>query len=163
VLRLLSLVSCLACAGALASSASARAPIPVAPHLLPGHVRVAAVDADSGTWLVGARRGLRANRIAARFKAHQLDSRLGIFSVDVSQARALARALGRAHILQFSEPNARLRNRAFPFDPLGGSQWGLTALGVQTLTPPAVGPQSALLGVLENGFDGSHPDVQGSG
>lgn len=154
------LLLCLA--GGLAAggfTAQARPVIPQPPQLLPGDA--GAARTHQGTWLIGARRGVRATQIAKRFGARQLDRRAGIFVVRRDRARAFASALGRADILQFAEPNSRLERQAFPLDPLAGSQWGLGALGVTSLDPPPVGATSPLLGVLESGFDGSHPDTQG--
>jgi hypothetical protein len=61
----------------------------------------------------------------------------------------------------FSEPDWRVRRQAFPADPLFGDQWGLWATGASSLDPPQVGPNSPLLGMVEGGFDASHPDLQG--
>jgi hypothetical protein len=40
-------------------------------------------------------------------------------------------------------------------------QWGLPALGATSLSPPPVAASSPLLAVIEDGFDVTHPDMQG--
>jgi hypothetical protein len=85
----------------------------------------------------------------------------GIYRVGRMRARAFAAALQHASRYQFSEPDQYAVRDAFPADPATGTQWALGAIGATSMTPPPVGPGSPLLGVLENGFDQSHPDVAG--
>lgn len=85
----------------------------------------------------------------------------GMYRVRADRARGFAAAL-RAHgSYRFSEPDAYAQRRQSPADPLTALQWGLPAIGVSSLTPPPVGPESPLLGIMEAGVDTSHPDMQG--
>jgi hypothetical protein len=85
----------------------------------------------------------------------------GIYRVARGRARAFATALRGVRRYQFSEPDRYATRRSFSVDPATGSQWGLGAIGATQLTPPPVRPDSPLIGVLENGFDQTHPDTQG--
>ena len=85
-----------------------------------------------------------------------------MYRVARGRARAFAVALRARGLLDFAEPDRRLRSLAFPADPLSGSQWNLAALGLEGLTPPPVTDSSVVLGLIEGSFDPSHPEWQGA-
>ena len=85
----------------------------------------------------------------------------GIYRVAADRARGFARAL-RAHGgYRYSEPDSYVSRQSFPSDPLTPYQWGLSAMGATSLTPPPATVQSPLLAIIEDGIDVSHPEVQG--
>jgi hypothetical protein len=135
---------------------------PAPPTVLPGDARAAALGpAKSGSWLVGAQPGRMVERAARRFQARLLMPGTGIYRVAASRARSFARAL-RAHGgYRFSEPDSYRTRYQFPFDPLTPYQWGLPAITATALSPPPVVPWSPLIAVIEDGFDVTHPDMQG--
>jgi hypothetical protein len=136
---------------------------PTPPTLLPGDARVALIgSAKPGSWLVGARSGPDAERIARRFEARLLMPTTGIYRVAADRARGFARALRTHDSYQYSEPDSYLSRQSFPSDPLTPYQWGLPAMGASSLTPPPVTAESPLLAIVEDGIDVSHPDAQGA-
>jgi hypothetical protein len=161
--------ACLALALLLSATAPVQAAKPPAhfeqspPRLLPGDAQAASVSARTDSWLVGAKPDGVSKRIARRFRARLLMRDTGVYRVGRGRARGFAGALKRAGRYQFSEPDAYSAAQAFPQDPLSGFQWGLGAVGALGLDPPPVSASSPLIGVLERGFDASHPDTQGIG
>ena len=131
------------------------------PQLLPGDTQAASAWAKPGSWLVGARPDRVSARVADGFGARRLGHGTAIYQVASSRARALAAALRARGRYLFSEPDRLTVRGAFPVDPLSGSQWGLAAVGATLLDPPLVSATSPLLGIIEDGLDPSHPDLQG--
>jgi hypothetical protein len=149
----------------LAAPAGAERPRPGSglepPRLLPDDTETASLAARADSWLVGARPGAVSERIARRFGAHVLMEGTGVYRLDSSRARGFAAALRVRGRYVFSEPDRVATARAFPVDPLFGSQWGLAATGAIFLDPPPVSADSPLLAIVEDGIDPSHPDLQG--
>ena len=131
------------------------------PQLLPGDALTARAASTRSSWLVGARPGSDAARVAHEFGARALLRGAGIYRVSAGRARAFAEALRSRGIYEFSEPDWQAVRQAFPFDPLSGSQWALGATGVASLDPPVVTPSSPLLAIVEEGYDPTHPDLPG--
>lgn len=158
-----------AASGAAAASAAAapapkgeRAPRP--PQLLPGDAAAAGLDQNPATWLVGARPSRRTAGLARRFDATRVLRAAPIYRVARERASAFAAALKVAGLYGFSEPDYRLGRQAFPAEPAlsAGTQWGLGSIGATALTPPPVDGRSPVLGLVDNGFDSSHPEWQGA-
>ena len=132
---------------------------PSAPSVaLPGDASTAAVAADRATWIVGVRAG--GGALARAHGARRIAGRAWL--VPRSRARALAAALAARGLLDYAEPNRLGRSTQAPApDPLSGqARWRDFVVGDQV--PPAVGPDSPLLGVVDTMIDVSHPEIAGS-
>ena len=148
------------------AAAGARTPAPpVPPHSLPGDAAAASVRADSRTWIVGARPGAAARRLAARFGARRIGGgKSGSYVVRKGRARAFAAALRTADALLFSEPNRLSRIKQGPVqDPLSAIpyDWRSKVVGPAT-PPPPVTPQSPLLALIDSQLDTGHREFVGS-
>jgi hypothetical protein len=135
---------------------------PRPPELLPGDAQAAAVSHSNQSWLVAATESRRSALIARRFGGMRLMRRAPVYRVARARARPFARALKAAGLYQFSEPDQLARQQAFPTEPGVGSQWGLGNIGATDLTPPPVHSSSPMLGIVDLGMDGSHPEWQGA-
>lgn len=114
-----------------------------------------AAAAEPSTWLVGARRGAAADRIARAHGAVAL--RVGhIYRLPRSRARAFAADLRRAGVLHSAEPNVALE-RASAFDQLPQG-WARSAVVDPGLAPPAPTP-AATVAVVDELVDVTHPDL----
>ena len=85
---------------------------------------------------------------------------LGLYSVPHSSAARVVRALRTRGALRLSAPNrlaGTLAVQDFP-DPLVPAEWWRTAVGVDTLTPPAAGRPVT---IVDSGLDVSHPEFLG--
>ena len=132
---------------------SPRSARPSPPITLPerGGARAAA----STGWIVGARPGAAADRIARRHGARLL--RLpGAYLVEAGAARGLAAALRRRGLLRFAEANAP-RRRMSSFDGQLGA-WARAAVVSPLTTVP--GPTVAI-GVIDDLVEPQHPDLAG--
>jgi len=133
------------------------------PMQLPGDAAAAGVRADARTWIVGARPGERSARIAARYGArHAGPAGTGGWLVERRRARALARALRARRLLVYAEPNAlrRTQQATLAHDPLTGS-WHDAVVRPGT-TPPAAGPDSPLIALIDTPTDPpAHPEFAG--
>jgi hypothetical protein len=158
---LLAIAAALAVPLPVAAATYPSGPPPQAPKLLPGDIKAAGVDQESADWLVGARPSPRTNRLARRFGAQRLLEASPVYRVDRNRARAFVAALEAARLYAFSEPNQRATRAQFPAEPLLGSQWALTSIGATSLTPPPVTSHSPKLGIVDDGFDVTHPEWGG--
>jgi hypothetical protein len=135
---------------------------PQAPMILPGDARASSLPYRTAAgWIVAGKPGPASRAIARRFQAHPLLPSAGIYEVPASRARAFAGALEEADLVAFAEPDALISRAAFPADPLTPQQGWLRQIAPSTLTPPAVGPRSPVLGMLEESVDPSHPEIAG--
>ncbi len=125
---------------------------------LPGNATAASVDADPDTWIVGARGGAQASRIARAHGATRIAGRAWL--APRVRARALAGALRSQRLLDYAEPNRLARATQAP-DPLSPfARWrDAVVLGA---VPPPVAPTSPLIALVDTQLDVSHPDVAGS-
>jgi hypothetical protein len=144
-----------------ASAATNRSGPPRAPRLLPGDAAAATVGQAPDDWLVGARPSRRTNGIAHRFAAQRLLAAAPVYRVERDRARAFVAALEAEGLYTFSEPDQRAIRAQFPAEPLLGFQWALRNIGATTLTPPPVTSRSPKLGIVDDGFDLSHPEWGG--
>jgi hypothetical protein len=132
------------------------------PMQLPGDASAAAVSADPGTWMVGARPGAATRVIARRFAADAVGP--GDYVVRRSRARALAAALRHDGLLVYAQPNAlRATKQAVPDDPLSvpPDAWR-ASVADPNIPPPPVGPTSPLIALLDTRLDDTHPEFGGS-
>ena len=156
-----SLWRALACGAfaALAAASPAAANSPEPPMALPGDAVAASAPAARGTWIVGARPPARA--VARRFGAKRIAGTNG-YVIPRPRARAFARALG--GLLTYAQPDtlAEPLQRAVAQDPLAvpPNDWRDWIVN-PALTPPAVGPDSPLIAVIDAQLDRSHPEWQG--
>jgi len=149
----------LAAASASASPPAAGAP-PRPPMVLPGDAAAASVDADPGTWLVGARPTAAANRVARARGGRRVG--VGVYVVARGRARALASALRARGLLAYAEPNRLARRaQAPPPDPLDGDARWRAAIVAPDLVPPPVSPTSPLLVLIDSRLDEAHPEFGG--
>jgi Subtilase family len=133
---------------------------PQAPLILPGDAQRPSLSYRTGRgWIVAGTPGPASREIARRFHARRLLPAAGIYQVPTSRARAFARALDAAGVISFAEPNARISRAAFPADPLTPLQPWLGQIVAPSLTPPPVGPNSPVLGMLEESVDVTHPEI----
>jgi hypothetical protein len=155
-----SLAVCAALLGA-AGSAAAATTVPRAPNVLPGDAAAAGVQAAPRTWLVGARPGRTAARIARRDGARRIG--LGIYVVAGPRTRAFAGDLRVAGAYGFSEPDRLARPQAVQ-DPLMlvGQNWR-DFIANPDLTPPAVTGTSPLLAIVDSQVDLTHPEFATGG
>ena len=125
--------------------------------LLPGDAGAASVRADRATWIVGARPGRAADAVAARHGARRAGT--GAYVVARGRARELAAALRARALLLYAEPNrlAKVAQTPAP-DPLDARAAWRGAIVDPCLVPPAVGPQSPLLALVDSTADVSHPE-----
>jgi hypothetical protein len=129
---------------------------------LPGDVTAsAATAADPATWIVGARRGSAAARIARAHGASRIAG--GAWLAPRARARAHAAALRDRGLLEYAEPN-RISRMAQAPDPLSAnpaSAWRANVVGAAV--PPPVAAESPLIGVIDTMIDVNHPEIAGSG
>jgi len=131
--------------------------------VLPGDATAAAVAADPGTWLLGARPTAAARRLVRAAGGTAVV--VGAFEVPRARARALAGQLRRRGLLTFAEPNrlSRLAQapRAVPDDPYDArSRWRDASID-PVLQPPPVTAASPLLALIDAKADLGHPEFQG--
>ncbi len=119
----------------------------------------AASSAQPASWLVAAQPGVREGRVAAaarRLGARELRSG-AVYRVATSRARAFAAALRDAGALRYAEANVTLATQsALDADPGGYARGFVVEPG---LVPPA--PGAAVIGVVDELADISHPDLSG--
>jgi hypothetical protein len=143
---------------ALALAAPARAS--EWPMQLPGRAtaaRVASVSSDPDTWIVGARPGAPAARIARAFHARHIG--LGGYTVAIGRARAMAAALRARHLLVYAQPNVYVHPAQVADDPLsGGVNAWRKVVADPALTPPPVTPASPLIALVDAAADTTHPE-----
>lgn len=147
----------LAAAG-VAVGSSAQLP----PMILPGDASTSSrsTAANSANWIVAARPGSAAERIAALAGADAVSRAHGIYSIRRKGANRFADALRRAGILVYAEPDATMLPSGYPVDLSLGTQWWLDRIVNTTeTTPPPVTANSPRLGLVEESLDPSHPDL----
>jgi Subtilase family len=128
---------------------------------LPGDATGASVDADRGTWIVGARSGTEAGRIARGHGATRIAG--SAWLAPRERTRALAAALRARGLLDYAEPNRLARTAQAPApDPLSPfARWRDVVVG--TAVPPPVDPASSpLIAVIDTQIDVRHPELAGS-
>ena len=154
-LLLAAVVAAVAAAPAGASAASPRLTV-----TLPGDAAAASVRADRATWIVGARPGRAADRLAAAEGARRVGS--GAYVVARARARVLARSLRGRGLLLYAEPNRLARRLQGPApDPLDGRAAWRAAIVDSRLVPPPVTPTSPLLALVDSQLDATHPEFAG--
>ena len=114
--------------------------------------------ADPATWIVATRAG--GGALARAYGARRIAGRAWL--APRARTRALAAALRARGLLDYAEPN-RLGRRAQapapdPLSPQAG--WREFVTGDQV--PPAVTPDSPLIGIVDTQIDVNHPEVVGS-
>jgi hypothetical protein len=133
-----------------------RPPSIVPPNVLPASGATAA-RVQPARWLVGARPGARAQRVAARYGAQRLTPR-GVYVIQRARARAFATALEAAGVYRFAEPNRRVRP-AQAIDDFAGTDWR-TFLLPPGLQPPDVAT-APLTALIDGAADPTIPDLAG--
>jgi hypothetical protein len=156
-------VACGAAAVLLAApSAAADAVEP--PMALPGDAVAAKVPASQATWIVGARPGPAARRVASSFGARHIGATgTGGYVLERGRARAFAGALERRGLLVYAQPDTLAEpHQAVPQDPLSATPYNWRDLVVDpALTPPVVDGNSPLIALVDAQLDISHPEWQG--
>jgi len=158
----------LAALAALAALAVASTPalgaglrnVPDAPRVtLPSDATAASVQADTATWIVGARTGrAEAARIATAQGAEHIAG--GAWLAPRDRARSLAAALRARGLLDYAEPN-RIGRRAQAPDPLSPQARWRDFVVAGAVAPP-VAATSPLIGVVDTLIDVTHPEIVGS-
>jgi hypothetical protein len=135
---------------------------PAPPMALPGDAAAAALPAEHGSWIVGARPGPAGAAIARRFGGERAFG--GGYEVASRHARPLAAALRERGLLVYAQPNTlATTHQAVPDDPLSVPPDGWRAIVADpALTPPAVAPESPLIALVDSQLDPGHPEFQGS-
>jgi hypothetical protein len=146
----------------LVSAPAAHAALPEFPKDLPGDVTASSVRSDPDNWLVGARPGAAADKIAAKYRAR--NSGLGNYSVKRSQAKAFAGELEKAGLLLYAQANTYLKTKqSVPDDPLSAPPNAWRAkVAAPSVLPPPVGPTSPLVALVDAAADPTHPEWAGS-
>jgi hypothetical protein len=132
------------------------------PMQLPGDASASAIQADSGTWMVGARPSAATRATARKFNAGEIGP--GDFVVQRARARAFAATLRRQGLLTYAQPNAlRATKQAVPDDPLSAppDAWR-AAVADPNIPPPPVSPTSPMIALLDTQLDAAHPEFAGS-
>ncbi|HEU4973884.1 MAG TPA: S8 family serine peptidase [Baekduia sp.] len=123
------------------------------PHELPG----AGAHAAAATgWIVGARPGRRAARIARVHGAHAIGRIPGAYALPTGRARAFAEALRAQRLLRYAEPDRLLAPASSYERPDGPSPWARSFIVGADLTPPA---KPAPIGIVDDLVDASVPDT----
>jgi hypothetical protein len=140
---------------------AAHAALPEFPNELPGDVTASSVRSDADTWLVGARPGAASQTIADRYGARH--SGLGNYVVERSRAKALAGELEKAGLLLYAQANTILKTKqTVPDDPQSSPPNAWRAkVAPRTFMPPAVGPTSPLIALVDAAADATHPEWAG--
>jgi hypothetical protein len=154
-------VACLATLAAIALCAApaSAATTPQPPMILPGDATASSLRAAKSSWIVGARPGAKAAAIARRFGAEQVGpDGTGGYVIARGRARAFAAALGER--LVYAQPNTLAASlESVPNDPLSATPYNWRALIADpALTPPAVGPTSPLIALIDAQLDKTHPE-----
>jgi hypothetical protein len=130
------------------------------PMQLPGFSTIASASSDPDTWIVGARPGAQAAKIARRFHAQHIG--LGGYTVAIGRARAMAGALRARHLLVYAQPNVYVHPAQVADDPLSGFPNGWRKVVADpALTPPPVTPTSPLIALVDAAADTTHPEWTG--
>jgi hypothetical protein len=144
----------------LVAPASVSAATPPMTVTLPGDAAAASVRADRSTWIVGARPGRAADRVAAAHGARRVGT--GAYVLARARARALARALRGRGLLLYAEPNRLARRMQSPApDPLDSRAAWRAAIVDPRLVPPHVTATSPLLALIDSQLDATHPEFVG--
>jgi hypothetical protein len=144
----------------LCAPAAATATLPALPMSLPGDASAAGMRADRATWIVGARPGAAARRLARAHGARSLGAP-GAYVVPRARARALARALAAVHRLTYAQPDvlrSTLQARPFgndPLDALDGYRWRDHVVRPTTQPPTR---RHALIALVDATLDDTHPE-----
>jgi len=152
-------------AAALLAAPTAAADAVEPPRTLPGDARAASVPAARGTWIVGARPGAAATKVARRFGARHIGpARTGGYVLAPSRARAFAAALESRGLLVYAQPDtlAEPLQRAVPQDPLSvpPDNWR-DVVADPALAPPGVDASSPLIALVDAQLDLTHGEWQG--
>ncbi len=131
------------------------------PMTLPDDGPASAAGVDGSTWLLGARPGRPADRVAAAGGGRRVVD--GVFVVPRARAGALAAALRARGLLRYAEPNRLSRTTQAPPspDPLSARAGWRDAIVEPTLVPPPVGPASPLLALVDAQLEPGHPEFEG--
>jgi hypothetical protein len=145
--------------GAAAGAPRERAPGTATPHQLPAR-HAAAAAAQPATWLVGARPGSLADRVAHRHGAVLVSAR-GTFAVHRAQARRFANALRAVGVYRWAEPSRRLASQQAPpgGDEFAATDWRAALLGAGLAVPPVLA--APMIAVVDSAVDATHPDLAG--
>jgi hypothetical protein len=146
--------------GAFIGPGVAFAAPPEPPQLLPGEAAAASVRADSRTWIVGSRPGRDSRRIARSFGARSIGG--GSWVIERPKARGLARALDKAGVLTYSEPDRLSERREVARDPLSPRAGWRDVVADPSLIPPPVMAGSPLLALIDSQLDVGHAEMAGS-
>jgi subtilisin family serine protease len=133
------------------------------PMQLPGSATAASVSSDPDTWIVGAKPGAKASRIAQRYGARHIGlPQTGGYEVPITRARAMAAALQRRHLLVYAQPNVLMKGFQVAADPLTGppNDWR-AHVADPALVPPPVTPTSPLIALVDAAAETAHPEWTG--
>jgi subtilisin family serine protease len=133
------------------------------PMQLPGAATAASVRSDPDTWIVGARPGAAASRIARRFGARHIGlPQTGGYEVAIGRARAMAAALEQRRLLVYAQPNVLLHTSQVADDPLSVPPNAWRAhVADPSLVPPPVSPTSPLIALVDAAADATHKEWAG--
>src|SRR5918999_1205606 len=152
-------------AAALLAAPTAAADAPEPPMTLPGDATAARLPAAQGSWIVGARPGAAAQRLARRFGARRIGpAGTGGYVLASHRARGFARALERRGLLVYAQPDTLAEtNQAVPRDPLSNppDHWWRDAVADPALTPPPVTADSPLIALVDAQLEIAHAEWQG--
>jgi subtilisin family serine protease len=123
------------------------------PHELPP---AAAHAATASRWIVAARAGAVAARLARAHGAQAVTGIAGAYTLPAGRARAFAAALRDRRLLRFSEPDRLLRRTSSFEGPEGPSPWARSFVVPSGLTPPAA---PATIGIVDDLVDAGVPDT----
>jgi hypothetical protein len=153
-------------AAAVLAAPTAAADAVEPPMVLPGEAGAASPSAPAarGTWIVGARPGAAARAVASRYDARHIGpAGTGGYVLARNRARAFAAALERRGLLVYAQPDTLAEPHvAVPPDPLSGppDNWR-DWVADPALAPPAVGPASPLIALVDAQLDLAHGEWQG--
>lgn len=143
---------------------------PTPPHALPGGAGTSSFESagrpgcgNCAHWIVAGRPGVTTARIAAAHGAVPMGAGSGIYRIGRESAVRLARALGRAGRLAFTEPDVPVQPAGYPAALFAANQtWLSQIVDPAETSPPEVTGSSPLVAVVENGINPGHPALTGA-
>jgi len=156
--RLLALAVLAALPPVALAGAGGKPPVPAPPTALPPAPTGIGQLAASRPWVIGARPGAASARLVRARGGRLLDAELGLWRVGAGRARPVAMALRARGLLRHAAPDVPARPaQAAP--PAGEPAPWYRPVVVPAAIPPPAAPAAPVLGLVEQGVDGAHPDL----
>lgn len=143
--------------------------IPAPPHVLPGGAGASSSSGADGAcgdcagWIVAGKPVGATRSVAATHGAVPMGAGTGIYRIGRENATRFARALRRAGLLEYTEPDVPAIPAAYPEAELAAKQtWLNQIVNPAEATPPRGSASSPMIAVIENGISPDHPALLGA-